>query len=239
MTELLFLKDSYLKEFDAIVTQNSKGYLLLDRTAFYGRSGGQEGDTGFLIKENGEQVEVLDTRKEKGEIRHYVKEEIKQGEKVHGKINWNRRYNLMKMHSAQHLISAIILDRYSAETVGNQIHENYSRVDFKPFKPTEEQLKEITNKFNKAVDEGKKITFETVSREQMLEQVGEARRKLFEKLPSFIKEVRLVIIEGIDICPCAGTHVNNTSEIGKIKIIETIGKGKETTRIKYELISPV
>jgi len=239
MTELLFLKNSYLKEFDAIVTQNNKGYLLLDKTAFYGRSGGQPGDTGVLKTEEGKEVIVLDTRKEKGELRHYVEKEIPVGTKVHGIINWKKRYKLMRMHTSQHLLSAIILNKYGAETVGNQIHEDYSRVDFKPFKPTREMLEEIKKEFDKKVEEKKKVWFEEVSREEMLEKVDEKRRKLFEKLPSFIENVRIVFIDGVDVCPCAGTHVNNTSELGFIELIEVKNKGKDTTRIKYKLVSPV
>jgi len=239
LTELLFLEDCYAREFNAEVVQNNKGYLLLNKTLFYGRSGGQPGDTGILKTSEGKEVKVLDTRKEQGELRHYVEEETTVGTKVHGIIDWERRYKLMKMHTAQHLLSAIILDKYGAETVGNQIHEDYSRVDFKPFKPTQEVLEEIVKEFNKAVEENKRVWFETVSREEMLEKVDEKRRKLFEKLPSFIKQVRLVHIEGIDICPCAGTHVKSTSELGFIKITDVQGKGKETTRIKYALINPV
>ncbi len=161
------------------------------------------------------------------------------GTKVHGVIDWERRYKLMRMHTSQHILSAIILDEYGAETVGNQIHEDYSRVDFKPFKPTEEDLKNIKQRFNEIVDKKINVNFSTVSREEMLEKVDEKRRKLFERLPSFIKEVRLVTIEGVDVCPCAGTHVNNTSEIGYINIISHEGKGKDTTRIKYELANPI
>ena len=239
MTELLFLKDSYLKEFDATVTESNPDYALLDKTCFYGRAGGQPGDTGKLVLENGEEVKVIDTIKEKGEIRHYLEKQLPVGTKVHGVIDWEKRYKLMRMHTSQHIVSAIILDEYGAETVGNQIHEDHSRVDFKPFKPTQEDLEKIEEKFNEVVDKKIGLEFKIVSREEMLDKVDEKRRKLFERLPSFIKKIRLVIIKGVDVCPCAGTHVNNTSEVGHIKIISHEGKGKDTTRIKYELVNPI
>ena len=235
MTETLFLENSYEKEFDGIVTGSGENFVILDKTLFYGESGGQPGDIGKLITEN-EKIEVIKTKKEKGQIKHYLKKTIPIGTKVHGVINWENRLKIMKMHTAQHILSAIVLDNYGAETAGNQIHADYSRVDFKPLKWDNEKEEFVTKKFNEIIEKGIPVIFETISRQEMLDRVDSARRKLFERLPSFIKEIRLVNIKNIDLCPCAGTHVNNTKEIGKIKIIGHENKGTDTIRIKYELI---
>ena len=237
MTKLLFLKNSYEKEFDAVVIESKENFVILNQTLFYGESGGQPGDTGKLIFDN-QEIKITNVKKEKGKIKHYVEKTIKLGTKVHGIINFENRYKIMRMHTAQHILSGIILNNFGAETAGNQIHPDYSRVDFKPLKWDKEKEKFVTEKFNEAVKKEIPIIFETISRQEMLDKVDSARRKLFERLPSFIKKIRLVSVSDIDICPCAGTHVNNTKEIGAIKIISNENKGAETVRIKYELINP-
>ena len=234
----LFLKDTYAKEFDAEVIESSENFVVLNQTLFYGESGGQPGDVGKLIF-NDIEINVTNARKEKGKIKHYVEKEIPLGAKVHGIIDWKNRYKIMRMHTAQHILSGIVLDNYGAETAGNQIHAENSRVDFKPLKWDKEKEEFVTEKFNEIIEKNIPVIFETISRQEMLDRVGSARRKLFERLPSFIKEIRLVSISNIDICPCAGTHVNNTKEIGKIKILGNENKGAETVRIRYELINPV
>ena len=103
---------------------------------------------------------------------------------------------------------------------------------------SEELEKSIEEKFNEITKKGVDVVFETCSREEMMEKVDERRRKLFERLPSFIKTIRLINIKNVDLCPCAGTHVKNTSEIGKIKIVGHESKGADTVRIRFELLSP-
>lgn len=228
VTRPIYMNDDYAGEFDAEVTGVGEGYVVLSQTAFYPEGGGQPGDTGTL---NG--VRVSSVRKRDGEIRHYTDAPVVG--KVHGIIDWEPRYGHMRMHSAQHLLSAIALDNYGCETVGNQIHGSRSRVDFAIDSITEEMQTAMAGEFNRIVDEGRTISHYMTGREEMLASVDEHRRKLFERLPDSITRVRIVEIEGIDKCPCAGTHVANTKEIGHMRIIEVKNKGKGKTRLVYGL----
>ena len=231
MTILLYQQDSYLKETEATITDSEENFIILNQTIFYPTSGGQLSDKGTV-----NDIEVLEVKKELGKIKHFLKENhFKKGDKVNLKIDWELRYKYMRMHSAQHLISAIILDKYGAETCGNQISDETSRLDFTPFKPTEQQLKDITLEFNRLVDKKIPITVYTTSRDEVLATVNPARRKLFSRLPESIKEIRVIEIQDTDKCPCGGTHVRNTEEIGHINIIKTQNKGKDVTRLIFEL----
>lgn len=234
----LYLKNCYLKEFDSIVKESFPDYVVLEDSAFYPESGGQPGDKGFLTLESGEKIRVSNVKKEKGISKHYIEKEIPGGTKVHGVIDWEERHAHMRMHTAQHILSAIILDEYGAETAGNQIHADFSRIDFRPLEWSEEKEKNATEKFNEIIKSSIPVEFENITREEMMSKVDEKRRKLFERLPSFIKQVRMINIEKVDLCPCAGTHVKNTSEIGRIKIIGHENKGSGTVRIKFELLGP-
>ncbi len=230
MTELLYLKDCYLKEFDANILENNDEYVILDKTVFYPNGGGQPSDKGTL---NG--IEVIDVKKSDKGIMHFIKTPIKDS-KVHGIINWEYRYKLMRMHTAQHVISSIVLDNFDAETVGNQINADVSRIDFFPFKPTKENLDFITKEFNDYIDKKIKVKKYFATRQEVIETISEKRRNLFSRLPENINEIRVVEIDSVDKCPCAGTHVDNLSEIGHIRIIETKNKGSNRTRVSFELI---
>ena len=229
MTELLFMKDCYLKEFDAKVLENNDNSVVLDRTCFYPTSGGQLYDKGKLNN-----IDVIDVRREEGKIKHFLKEKLN-AIKVHGVIDWNRRYKHMRMHTAQHLLSAIVLDKYNAETVGNQINTEKSRIDFYPLKVDQDMIKFLTGEFNKFVDDKGDVKIYITSRDDVIKNIDERRRKLFSRVPSSIKEVRVVEINGLDKCPCAGTHISNTAEIKYINVVKTDNKGKNITRIIFEL----
>ncbi len=229
------LTDCYCKEFDAIVLEVNENKVILDKTCFYATSGGQPNDIGFLIKDS-EKYEVIDVKKEDNEIVHVLKEnKLKVNDKIHGIINWNLRYKHMRMHIAQHLLSSLVLDEYDAETVGNQIGAETSRIDFEPFRPAQEILDSLTIKFNEIVDKKVPVKITFMTREDVLIQIDAKRRNLFSRLPESIKEIRVIEIEGIDKCPCGGTHVKNTSEIGYIKILSTQNKGKGKTRLVFKL----
>ncbi len=223
------MKDCYLKEFDANIIENNSNYVILDRTCFYPTSGGQLYDKGKLNN-----VEVIDVRREEGKIKHFIKDKLN-ANKVHGVIDWQRRYKHMRMHSAQHLLSAMVLDKYDAETVGNQINEDKSRIDFHPLKIKQDKIKFLTEEFNKIVDNKVDIKIHHTTREDVLKNIDERRRKLFSRVPSSINEIRVVEINSIDECPCAGTHVKNTAEIKHINIIKTDNKGRDIVRVVFEL----
>ena len=120
----------YAREFDARILERGPDFVVLDQTLFYAEGGGQPDDTGTLRWEGGE-ARVLRVTKEKGVVKHHV-DRMPAAEEVHGAVEWDRRYKHMRMHTSQHLMSGLVFRTYGARTVGNQIHMDYSRVDFQP-----------------------------------------------------------------------------------------------------------
>jgi misacylated tRNA(Ala) deacylase len=243
MTEIIYFPDNeYQKEFNAEVTKTreptdseSDGYICLDRTLFYKEGGGQPADHG-KISWNGEEVQVVDVQKEHGEIRHYVQGEKlpDAGKEVHGEINWERRYKHMRMHTAQHVLSWVVLNKYNASTSGNQIHEDYSRIDFKPVDLDEEEVEEIEKAANSLIQDEMEVEKEFMPREQV-EQAVETGRTNLGLIPDSVDPLRVVIIGENDLCPCGGTHVDNVNEIGEINITDRISKGENVERLEFEL----
>ena len=234
-TKKLWLLDNYKKEFDATIIKNKNDYVCLDQTVFYPIGGGQPSDTGFL-EWNKKKSEVKEIIKKGDTIKHIINgEKPPVGTKIHGHINWDKRYSHMKMHTAQHIISGIIFDDYNARTVGNQIHADYSRVDFHPVNFSEKDIENIEKKFNEIIKQNLPIKIYEEERESLIKRVDQQRANL-DLLPKFIIKLRIVEIEGFDICPCAGTHVRNTSEIPKIDKIKKESKGKDRDRIIYSLL---
>ena len=228
------IEGNYIKDFDATVTKSKKDYVTLDQTAFYPLGGGQPSDTGYL-EWDGKKVAVKEVIKKGDSVKHILNgERPTVGTKVHGKIDWEKRYSHMKMHTAQHILSGIIFDDFNARTVGNQIHADYSRVDFHPVKFSDKDLEEITQKFNEIVAKNLPIKIYQEDRESLEKRVDQQRAHL-DLLPKFITRLRIVEILGFDVCPCAGTHVKNTSEIPKIEKIKRDTKGKDRDRIIYSL----
>jgi len=239
MTNLLYMKDlegNYIKEFTATVTKNKKDYICLDQTAFYPLGGGQPSDTG-IIKFEEKQIEVKEVIKKGNSVKHIINgEKPKIGTKIQATIHWERRFNHMKMHTAQHILSGIIFDNYQARTVGNQIHVDYSRVDFYPINFTQKNLQDIKKEFNSIISKNLPVKIYEEERTNLENRVNQQRANL-DLLPKFITKLRIVEIEGFDICPCAGTHVKNTSEIPKIDKIKKESKGEDKDRIIYSFES--
>lgn len=234
MNNLIYMdtiEGNYVKEFDAKVIKNGENYVILDKTVFYPEGGGQPSDKGYLIWEN-KKFEVLKVIK-KGDAKHLLKEGIiPDGKKVHGMIDWDLRYAHMKMHTAQHIISAVVFNEYNARTVGNQIHKDYSRVDFYPVNFSDEDIKFIEERCNEIIKSNAPVKIYKERRDN-LEKKFDNHRWNFDLLPKSVKILRMVEIENFDICPCAGTHVKNTKELPPIKIIGKENKGKDKCRLIY------
>jgi len=180
--------------------------------------------------------EVKEVIKKGDVIEHIlVGEKPSVGMKVHGVIDWDRRYSHMRMHTTQHIISGIVFDNYKARTVGNQIYADYSRIDFYPVNFSDEDIKNIENKVNEILDKKIPVKIYEEERESLEKRVDQQRCNL-DLLPKFIKKLRIIEIEGFDICPCAGTHVKNTNEINKMKITKRENKGKDRERLVYTLL---
>lgn len=239
MTELLYMPDNeYEKEFESKVSKvdEDEAYICLEETLFYREGGGQPADKG-KISWDGETADVVDVQKENGEVRHYLDNSDSlpsTGDKVHGEIDWERRYKHMRMHTAQHLLSWIVLNRYGAATVGNQMHEDYSRIDFQPITFSQENLEKIENQANALIQKELEVEKKYMDRGLVEEKVEEGRTNL-DIIPEGVDPLRMIIIGGQDLCPCGGTHVDNIGEIGKIKITGRETKGSDKDRIKFEL----
>ena len=228
---------TYLKEFTAKVEATFPGIVELDRTAFYHLGGGQPADTGKLLWDQKE-ITVFDVRK-KNRIRHMVDGDLPDvGTELEGKLDWTRRYSHMRMHTSQHLVSAVVNELYNSDTVGNQIGQVKSRIDFKPLKLSVDQLNNLEDEVNSYIDKDLKIDISEKNRSE-LENNSDIRSSmssgLWKMLPSSVKRLRVISIGDIDVCPCAGTHVRSLSEIGRVNFIKKDNKGSQKLRLTYEL----
>lgn len=235
MTEALYMDDCYLKKFTAQVERVGADFIILDRTAFYPQGGGQPSDTG-IITNSDHTAQVEDVFRKKGKIRHRVDstEGFEAGQEVKGEIDWERRHKLMRMHTAQHLLSIVVLDLYDSETAGNQIHLDYSRIDFRPIQFTEEELEKIENRCNSLIEQEKNVRIYEKPRAELEEELPVGRSNI-DLIPDHIDPLRVVEIEGIDVCPCGGTHVSNLEEIGRIEILGRESKGSDVDRVTFEI----
>jgi len=237
MTRLLYHPaNEYQKEFDAKIekTDRDKKYVVFDKTLFYKEGGGQPADHGKITWEDGE-AEVTDVRKEHGEIRHYIGGELpEEGEQAHGKIDWERRYKHMKMHTAQHIVSKVVLDEYDSTTAGNQVHAEKSRIDFEPAEFSGEDLEKIEETANEIIEADIPLQKSEVAREKLEKETEDGRTNL-DLIPDHIDPLRAVEIGDIDICPCGGTHVDSTGELGQLEIVERRSKGADVERIEFVL----
>ncbi len=235
MTELLYLKDSYLRNFEARVLKAEEGRVVLSATAFYPEGGGQPTDTGTLIYE-GTHYPVVKVRRKGGEVVHYCEgAELEKGNMVRGEIDWQRRYTFMRYHTALHILAKVLFDEFEAVVTGNQIGLEKSRMDFDAAKFDRSLLPEIEAKTNKVIARGLGVKIYTLPREEAFTRV-DPRKTRIDLIPKSIRDIRLVEIEGFDIDACGGTHVANTREIGGIKINSFKSKGKRNKRIEVVLI---
>lgn len=233
MTEQLWLKDCYIREFEAEVTEALGKYIMLDRTAFYPESGGQPTDKGVL-ECDGLTYNVLFVNKVGNDIRHEIdREGLKQGDKVKGKIVWERRHLFMRYHTAAHILSAIINKHTGALITGNQIAEEKARLDFSLQNFDREMMEKFVAEANEAISKNLPVTIYFMPREEAFKIP--AIVKLAKFLPESITEIRVIDVEGIDKQACAGCHVKNTSEIGKMEILSCENKGKDNRRVYFVL----
>ena len=224
---MLFIENSYLKEFDARILKTHLNQITLDQTAFYAKSGGQPGDVGQLTI-NETTVNIIDTIKDyENNIIHISENNtnLEIGEKVLGTINWDRRYRHMRMHSALHLLCSII----PLNVTGGQINYDKSRLDFNA-QGYKIEKEEIESKINRLVSEDHEITFQWITVEE-LEKQPELVKTMSVQPPKIQEKIRLVKIGNIDLQSCGGTHVKSTAEIGEIRIGKIENKGKMNRRV--------
>lgn len=234
-TQPLFQQDSYLTQCEAQIIRVCDDGVVLDQTVFYPLGGGQPGDSGILKTEQGLMVQVMDTRKSKqqpGEIVHIVNkglENLSVGDRVTAEINWDKRYRYMRMHTCMHVFCSIL----EFPVTGGNISLDKCRLDFDmPEKPDKQQL---TDQLNQLISRNTELGTRWISDEEMQANM-DLVKTMSVKPPMGAGKVRLVEIPGIDLQPCGGTHVKNTSEIGEVRVKKIENKGKQNKRVIIELV---
>jgi misacylated tRNA(Ala) deacylase len=237
MTDLLFHTDSYLKEFEATLTEVVDDGIVLDRTAFFAGGGGQPCDLGTLRYE-GNSYQVTKVGRSKGKVVHQTGLTAPQvGKKVMGRIDWDRRYCLMRTHTALHILCGVIWRDYGSQVTGGDMASGTARMDFELEHMTAEFATEVQEKINREVDAAREVLVNNLTREEA-EQVPDLIRTKINLLPVGIKEIRTIDIAGLDLQADGGTHVANTREVGKIKVVGHESKGRINKRLRIALEQP-
>lgn len=246
-TKQLYLDNSYLKEFDAkiievinIPNETNAVYVVLDQTLFYPRGGGQPTDIGVLKYDGDNTIyNVVEVIKREGRILHKIMFEANVpqlliGHLVHGIIDWEKRHMLMRMHTAAHLIDAVLYKDNGILATGNELGCDKSRIDFNMPDFSMDKVEKYISEANSLIDKNLEVKNYYLSKEDAFKIPGIV--KLAGALPPDIPILRITEIVGIDIQADGGTHVRSLGEIGKIVILGIENKGKERKRICYKLI---
>jgi len=238
MTELLYQTDAYLKSFSAMITavDTETRAVLLDRTAFYPGGGGQPYDEGEL-EINGTIYTVTRPRKAAEGVWHLLAGDAplpSVGSSVQGSLNWERRHQLMRTHTAMHILCGSIYRDYGAHVTGGDMDPLKGRMDFEFESLHKDLVQVIEEAVNREVAAAREVRVKILPREEAFAIPALIRTKI-NLLPPEIKEVRTVEIVGLDLQADGGTHVCNTREVGYIHIPEYKSKGKINKRIYVEL----
>jgi len=234
MTKALYLEDSYLEECDATVASVKDGkYVILDQTIYYPKGGGQPCDSGKIVKEDAS-YNVVYVGKFSGEISHEVdRSGLKEGDKVHCALDWERRYKLMRSHTAAHVFASLLCTGTGALVTGNQLEEDKIRFDFSLEKFDPEILRQYLDRANELFRKDIRVKWYELPREEALKIPGVV--KMAEAFPPDIPRLRIVEIVGVDKQADGGTHVRNLKEVGQIRVLKTENKGKHNRRVYFTL----
>ena len=234
MTDELFREDSYLKECTATVTAAAAGSVVLDRTVFYPTGGGQPGDQGVLALPDGTEIAVLDTVKDDGgAIVHAIAGDAAPpapGTQVTARLDWDRRYRHMRMHSCMHLLCAVV----PCGVTGGQIGAEKCRIDFDTGEHVLDK-EQITAELNRLIGEDHPLSHRWITDEE-LNASPELVRTMSVQPPRGSGRVRLMEVEGVDLQPCGGTHVSRSGEIGRVAVSKIENKGKRNRRVNVVLV---
>jgi misacylated tRNA(Ala) deacylase len=230
MTELLYLRDSYLREFDATVVDARDGAVALDQTAFYPTGGGQPHDVGTL-----DGVPVTDVRKEGDVVWHAVDGDAPAvGATVHGVVDWERRHRLMRTHSAMHVLCGVIWNEWGKAVTGGNMEPLEARMDFE-FDPLPEGFAaRVQELVNEEIAADRAIEVEFLPRGTAVTDADLIRTKV-NLIPESVQEIRVVDIVGLDKQADGGTHVASTKEIGRFEVVKTESKGKGNKRLRIRV----
>lgn len=236
MTQWLYPEDSYLRDFDAQVVKSDEHGVLLDRSAFYPQGGGQPSDQGTLVTESGERFVVVGMKRHEGEVYHQLEGDARpvEGSRVHGEIDWDRRFLLMRTHTAMHMLSGVIFNDHGAQVTGGNMEPGRGRLDFEWPELERELLPHLEARMNEEVAAARPISVKVLPREEAF-QIPDLIRTKANLIPEHIKQIRIVDIEGLDLQADGGTHVANTAEVGRVRLVGYKSKGKGNKRLTMEL----
>jgi misacylated tRNA(Ala) deacylase len=234
MTEELAANDAYARTTDAVVEKAEDDGLVLDRTVFYPRGGGQPGDTGW-IRWSGGQIEITDTVRRRGELLHvFAGNPPPPGSQVIAEIDWERRHLLMRTHTALHSLSAIIWRDFDAKVTGGNMEPGTARMDFELEAISVQFGQQVEDKLNEELSVDHRVEILFLPRDIALADPDLIRTKV-NLLPDFIDPIRVVHIVGLDKQADGGTHVQSTGEVGTVRVVKTESKGKANKRIRIQV----
>ncbi len=234
MSELLYLTDAYVQTFEAMVVEQVEGGVVLDRTAFYPGGGGQSCDFGSLSAD-GQVWSVTKVKKVSGRVVHFIEGELPVVDTaVSGQLDWERRYQLMRTHTAMHILCGVVWRDYSAQVTGGNMEPLKGRMDFEFETMRQELVADIETAVNQEVAAARNTQVQILPRAEAF-AIPDLIRTKINLLPDGITEVRIVELVGLDLQADGGTHVKNTSEVGRMRIVNYKSKGKLNKRIYVEL----
>ncbi len=237
MTDIICYRDSYIQRFNATVTAVAAKGVALDRTAFYPGGGGQPPDSGALQTGDTE-YRVKRVSRDKGAYIHEIdgQHTLEVGTPVHGILDWDRRYQLMRTHTALHILCGVVWRDYGAQVTGGNMTPLKARMDFELESMSADFAERVEELINAEVGAGRDVHVSELPREEAF-QIPDLIRTKINLLPPQIKVVRIVDIEGLDLQADGGTHVANTSEVGGIRVTGHESKGRVNKRLRIE-VSP-
>ena len=234
MTELLYNEDAYLREFDATVVETTAEGVVLDRTAFYPGGGGQPSDTGVL-RADGVEYRVKGLSRSGASLVHRTESGgMAAGEAVHGVLDWGRRLDLMRTHTALHVLCGVVWRDFGAQVTGGDMKPLSARMDFELEHMTADFAREVEERINAEVAATRPVKTRTLPREEAFEIPDLIRTKI-NLLPASIEEVRTVEIVGLDLQADGGLHVANTNEVGRIRVVKHESKGRINKRLRIAI----
>lgn len=233
MTEPIYLRDAYLRELATVVVAGGDGRVALRETIFYPGGGGQPPDQGWLRWDGGE-AHVLSHHRDGEQIWHQVEGAAPGTEAaVQAMLDWPHRYNVMRYHTAMHVLSGVVYHLFRATVTGGQIYPDRARMDFALEDLTRERVGEIEREANRIIADDRIVSARQVTRAEF--ERDDLVRTARDLVPAHLETIRVVEIEGFDAQADGGTHVRRTGELGRLEVVRTENKGRINRRLQIAL----